>query len=207
MLCLMQKSLNINTTTGKKVTRTTLIGIMGSTGNSTGKHLHFEIRNASNKYADTINPAEYMGIPNKLGNYNSANYQIQDTQPDLQCNAHIQDIGWTGYKDTAKEMIGTEGQEKRLEAIQFKASNGLEIQYRVHVQNIGWQDWKNVEEVAGTEGQGLAIEAIEIKSNKDLEVQEHIQFVGWMPKSKGKEIHLGTEGKTLRLEAFRINIV
>lgn len=64
---------------GKKVSRTTVIGIMGSTGNSTGKHLHFEIRNASNKYADTINPADYMRIPNKVGTYNSANYQISET--------------------------------------------------------------------------------------------------------------------------------
>ena len=61
---------------GQKISRITKIGIMGSTGNSTGKHLHFEIRNSSNKYADTLDPADYMGIPNKLGNYNSSNYQI-----------------------------------------------------------------------------------------------------------------------------------
>lgn len=63
---------------GKRVTRTTVIGIMGATGNATGKHLHFEIRNASNKYADNSNPADYMGIPNKVGSYNTSNYQIKD---------------------------------------------------------------------------------------------------------------------------------
>lgn len=66
----------INVKKGDKVERSTLIGIMGNTGNSTGKHLHFEIRNLSNKYADTIDPAEYMGIPNKVGDYNTENYQI-----------------------------------------------------------------------------------------------------------------------------------
>ena len=61
---------------GQKISRTTKIGVMGSTGNSTGKHLHFEIRNSSNKYADNSNPADYMGIPNKVGSYDSNNYQI-----------------------------------------------------------------------------------------------------------------------------------
>lgn len=63
---------------GDRVTRTTVIGIMGATGNATGKHLHFEIRNVSNKYADNSNPADYMGIPNKVGSYNTSNYQIGD---------------------------------------------------------------------------------------------------------------------------------
>lgn len=61
---------------GTKVTRTTVIGIMGATGRVTAKHLHYEIRNQSNKYGDVSNPAEYMGIPNKVGTYNSKNYPI-----------------------------------------------------------------------------------------------------------------------------------
>lgn len=132
---------------------------------------------------------------------------IEISVPMLQCDAHIEQIGWTGYKDTSKEIIGTEGQCKRLEAIKFKANNELEIEYRVHVENIGWQDWKKNEEVAGTTGQSLRIEAIEIKSNKILEVQEHIEQVGWMPSSKGTNIRIGTEGKALRLEAFKIKVI
>ena len=67
---------------GDKISRTTKIGVMGNTGNSTGKHLHFEIRNSSNKYADTISPAGYMGIPNKVGSYDTNNYQIKNTSSD-----------------------------------------------------------------------------------------------------------------------------
>ena len=64
---------------GDKISRTTKIGVMGATGNATGKHLHFEIRNSSNKYADNSDPAAYMGIPNKVGSYNTSNYQINNT--------------------------------------------------------------------------------------------------------------------------------
>lgn len=59
------------------VNRKTIIGIMGSTGNSTGKHLHFEIRKASNKYGDDINPCYWLGIENKVQRgLNSNNYEI-----------------------------------------------------------------------------------------------------------------------------------
>lgn len=62
---------------GQKVTYTTVIGLMGATGNATGSHTHVEIREFKNgKAVKKLNPASYMGIPNKLGTYNSSNYQI-----------------------------------------------------------------------------------------------------------------------------------
>ncbi len=64
---------------GQKISRTTKIGVMGATGNVTGKHLHFEIRNSSNNYGDNYDPTMYMGIPNKVGDYDSSNYQIENT--------------------------------------------------------------------------------------------------------------------------------
>lgn len=90
---------------GKKVSKTTVIGIMGSTGNSTGKHLHFEIRNASNKYADNSNPADYMGIPNKVGSYNSANYKINNSTNELKTLARDTNL---------RDKPTTEGSTKTL---------------------------------------------------------------------------------------------
>ena len=63
---------------GQKVSRVSVIGIMGSTGNSTGVHLHYEIRKQKGNLVENnlVNPAEYCGIPNVKGIYNSENYQI-----------------------------------------------------------------------------------------------------------------------------------
>lgn len=66
---------------GQRVSYTTVIGLMGSTGNATGTHTHVEIRRFNNGVAiSKLNPANYMGIPNKVGKYNSNNYQIDTKQ-------------------------------------------------------------------------------------------------------------------------------
>ena len=65
---------SISASVGQKVTRVSKIGIMGSTGNSTGAHTHYEIRTPENKYGKDINPATFMGIPNQVGTYHSADY-------------------------------------------------------------------------------------------------------------------------------------
>lgn len=57
---------------GTKVTPTTIVGLMGATGNVTGAHTHVEIRENGTK----LNASNYMGVPNKRGSYNSKDYQI-----------------------------------------------------------------------------------------------------------------------------------
>lgn len=64
---------SIKVTKGQKVNRSTVIGTMGTTGNSTGIHLHYQINDAN---GNPINPCPYLGVPNEKGKYNSANYQI-----------------------------------------------------------------------------------------------------------------------------------
>ena len=128
------------------------------------------------------------------------------SKPDIKYKAHIQDIGWQDWKKSG-EVAGTEGQSKRIEAIILEGYNGLDLSYRVHMEEIGWSDWVKNGQVAGTTGQSRRIEAIEIKSNKTLEAQEHIQDICWLPSSKGTNIRIGTEGKSLRLEAFKINVM
>lgn len=52
---------------GQTVDEGTILGIMGSTGNSSGPHLHFEVRRAPWANRDEINPAVFLGIENKTG--------------------------------------------------------------------------------------------------------------------------------------------
>ena len=45
---------------GQEVKQGDVIGIMGSTGNSSGKHLHFELRAPENNYSNWIDPVPYF---------------------------------------------------------------------------------------------------------------------------------------------------
>ena len=122
----------------------------------------------------------------------------------LKCKVHLQDIGWTDWINIG-DIAGTTGEGRRIEAIIFDSSN-IDLKYRAHVENIGWQEWVNKGEIAGTTGQGLKVEALEIQSSVPLKVSEHVENIGWMPASTGTNIKVGTEGKSLRLEAIKIEL-
>lgn len=64
---------SIKVKVGDKVTRTTVIGTMGSTGNSTGVHLHYQINTLDNTAVD---PSFWTHLPNKPGVYKASDYAV-----------------------------------------------------------------------------------------------------------------------------------
>lgn len=59
---------------GDRVSRLTVLGTMGATGNVTGVHLHYQLQKGS----VVIDPTKWLGIPNKKGKYNSKDYELKD---------------------------------------------------------------------------------------------------------------------------------
>ncbi len=166
---------------------------------------HYDVTHKSCPAPFVNNPKRWEEFKEKLKETQKQETNI-GTKTEIKYKVHIEDKGWTNWQK-AGEIAGTTGEEKRIEAIILEGQNGTELSYRVHVEDIGWTDWVQSGQVAGTTGQCKRIEAIEIKCNRSLEVQEHIQDVGWLPSSKGTEIRVGTVGKALRLEAFKINVL
>ncbi len=58
---------SVNVEVGQKVEAGTQLGIVGNTGNTTGPHLHFEVRLASNSFFRTRNPELWLAPPQGWG--------------------------------------------------------------------------------------------------------------------------------------------
>lgn len=69
------KAGSIKVVAGQKVNRSTVLGTMGTTGHSTGVHLHYQINDSLGVPKD---PSRHLGIPNKKGYYNSKDYQLKE---------------------------------------------------------------------------------------------------------------------------------
>ena len=83
--------------------------------------------------------------------------------PGVSGRAHVQDLGWSAWHASDSLGLGTTGQSKRLEAIQFQDNANFSVQCQAHVQNKGWMPWVSGGAVCGTVGQGLRLEAVRLK--------------------------------------------
>ena len=89
-------------THGQAIKEGDLIGIEGTTGNSTGVHLHLEIRVSPYRPSNHINVAEYIGIANKKGKVEILNEEEEDMSV---IKRLIDEYGEEAVEKTFKRMI------------------------------------------------------------------------------------------------------
>ena len=141
---------------------------------------------------------------------------------------HGQDYGWEEDWKKDGQTSGTEGQCKRLEAIQIKipgvVAENYDVYYSVHAENFGWLGWAKNGEEAGTAGYGYRLEAIRIqlvtKGDKAPELVGTIKeamkarLVGYQThvQDYGTQAYVydgamaGTEGECKRMESIRMKL-
>lgn len=173
-----QKYLNVKI--GQTVKKGDILGYMGTTGNSTGNHVHFEVRiNGS-----TVNPYDYV--------FNGKT---------IDCNTDYTGVityqvftnGWLGEinkcDNTYNGYAGIYGQA--ITGFRCKPQNG-EIIYEAHELGDNWIGAVNSKDYSNGTGNSFAgnlnkpIDGIRIKSTKGyVDYRVHIKGGDWLPWARG----------------------
>lgn len=173
---------------GDIVNEETCIGIMGNSGRSTGRHLHFEVSTGVST-SSRINPEPYL--TKFIYEDNSIKYRV-----------HLEGLGWTDWKSNGA-TAGTTSEGRRLEAIEI--DNKEDVEAKAHIENYGWVNYGRIDKntIIGTEGKGLRLECLCLKGN--FEYRVHIEGSGWSCWTNADGIcTLGSVGQGLRIEAIEM---
>ena len=136
---------------GDQVKKGQILGYMGDTGNSYGKHLHFEVLKDNKK----IDPTIYL--ENDLPNNNIVNIYYR---------VRTQKHGWLPEVKNLEDYAGYENSP--ITDVSIRVDKGS-LKYRVHVKGGTWLTYVTGHNIAdsinGYAGNGKIIDAIEIYYN------------------------------------------
>jgi hypothetical protein len=166
---------------GQKVKKGDKLGVMGSTGKSTGPHTHIEVRVTSTNKA--IDPSRYLGIPNKTGNYKAdwGSPSNNTNNIDVTYQSYSKGQWWnkiTNYNvQNSAGYSGVEGCP--IHALKITLSKGS-VQYRVHTVDGKWWSWITDSVGNGTDSYagviGKNIDAIQVKLVGDIAKTHNIKY-------------------------------
>lgn len=93
---------------------------------------------------------------------------------------HVATIGWDGSFLRDGQIIGTEGQALRLEAIWLLPPKGINLKASAYIEGRGWIDYDipATGGVIGTEGEALTMEALKLDANVPLKYRCHVSNIG-----------------------------
>lgn len=181
---------------------------------------------ASGTWSDwsTAGPEVQIGTEGKrLEAFSVKLDNLNGTSGSITYKAHVQSVGWQNVMSDGA-VAGLEGKKKRIEAVWFNLSgdvaNSYDLWYRACVEG-SWMGWAHNGDPAGTTGKSKRIEAVQLRlvtkngdapgstdgayEDRGLQAQAHVQKKGWMAKKSGMNVTVGTTGKSLRMEAIKLN--
>ena len=173
-----QKYLNVKV--GQTVKKGDILGYMGTTGNSTGNHVHFEVRINGN----TVNPYDYV-FNGKTIDCNTDYTGVITYQ--VYTNKWLPEVNKCDNTDNG--YAGIYGQAITL--FRCKPQNG-EIIYEAHELGGNWIGAVNSNDYSSGNGNSFAgnlnkpIDGIRIKSTKGyVDYKVHIKGGDWLPWARG----------------------
>ena len=173
-----QKYLNVKV--GQTVKKGDILGYMGTTGNSTGNHVHFEVRINGN----TVNPYDYV-FNGKTIDCNTDYTGVITYQ--VFTNKWLPEVNKCDNTDNG--YAGIYGQA--ITSFRCKPQNG-EIIYEAHELGGSWIGAVNSNNYSSGNGNSFAgnlnkpIDGIRIKSTKGyVDYKVHIKGGDWLPWARG----------------------
>lgn len=169
-----QKYLNVKV--GQSVKKGDVLGYMGTTGNSTGNHVHFEVRLNGN----TLNPYDYV--------FNGKTFEISMDYTgvityQVFTNKWLPEVNKCDNTDNG--YAGIYGQA--ITSFRCKPQNG-EIIYEAHELGGSWIGAVNSNDYSSGNGNSFAgnlnkpIDGIRIKSTKGwIKYRTHLKGGNWLP--------------------------